>query len=102
MNIKGNDNEQVRIFTNDRYLVLKTLYEHQIEINNSEICPITQQEIADAIGCSKARINLVLNELIDNGYVKIYNNAKGRYILTEEAKKIIKILKIGQEIYYNK
>lgn len=81
---------KLEFFTNDRYSVLKTLYEHQIEINNLEICPITQQEIADAIGCSKAKINMVLNELIDNGYVNIYNNTKGRYVLTEEAKKIMK------------
>lgn len=85
---------RIEFFTNDRYLVLKTLYEHQIEINNAEICPITQQEIADALGCSKAKVNMVLNELIDNGYVQIYNNTKGRYVLTDEAKKIMKVLKM--------
>ena len=84
---------KLEFFTNNRYLVLKTLYEHQIEINNAEICPITQQEIADALGCSKEKVNMVLNELIDNGYVQIYNNTKGRYVLTEDAKKIMKKLK---------
>ncbi|MCX4307047.1 MAG: helix-turn-helix domain-containing protein [Acetatifactor sp.] len=84
---------KIEFFINDRYLVLKTLYEHQIEINNTEICPITQQEIADVLGCSKAKVNMVLNELINNGYVQIYNNTKGRYVLTEEAKKIMKKLK---------
>ncbi len=84
---------KIEFFTNDRYLVLKTLYEHQIEINNAKICPITQQEIADALGCSKAKVNMVLNELIDNSYVQIYNNTKGRYVLTDEAKKIMKKLK---------
>ena len=84
---------KIEFFTNDRYLVLKTLYEHQIEINNAEICPITQQEIADSLGCSKAKVNMVLNELIDSGYVQIYKNTKGRYVLTEEAKKIMKKLK---------
>ena len=85
---------KIEFFTNDRYLVLKTLYEHQIEINNAEICAITQQEIADALGCSKAKVNMVLNELIDNGYVQIYKNTKGRYVLTEDAKKIMKVFKI--------
>lgn len=85
---------KIEFFTNDRYLVLKTLYEHQIEINNVEICPITQQEIADALGCSKAKVNMVLNELINNGYVQIYNNTKGRYALTDEAKDIMKKLKL--------
>lgn len=84
---------KIEFFTNDRYLVLKILYEHQIEINNAEICPITQQEIADALGCSKAKVNMVLNKLIDKGYVQIYKNTKGRYVLTEDAKKIMKKLK---------
>lgn len=84
---------KIEFFTNDRYLVLKALYEHQIEINDVEICPITQQEIADTLGCSKAKVNVVLNELIDNDYVQIYNNTKGRYILTEDAKKIMKKFK---------
>lgn len=30
---------KIEFFTNDRYLVLKILYEHQIEINNAGICP---------------------------------------------------------------
>ncbi|GFI24230.1 hypothetical protein IMSAGC011_03026 [Lachnospiraceae bacterium] len=84
---------KLEFFTSDRYLVLKTLYEHQIEINNAKICPITQQEMTDALGCSKAKVNMVLNELVDNSYVQIYNNTKGRYILTEEAKKRMKKLK---------
>lgn len=84
---------KIEFFTNDRYLVLKTLYDYQIEINHAEICPITQQEIADALGCSKAKVNMVLNKLIDNGYVQIYNNTKGRYVLTDEEKKIMKKLK---------
>ena len=84
---------KIEFFTNGRYLVLKTLYEHQIEINNAEICPITQQEIADSLGCSKAKVNMVLNELIDNGYVQIYKNTKGRYVLKEKKKKIMKKLK---------
>ena len=49
---------KIEFFTNDRYLVLKTLYGHQIEINNTEICPITQQEIADSLGCSKAKVSI--------------------------------------------
>lgn len=81
---------KIELFTNDRYLLLKTLYEHQIEINQAEICPITQQEITDALGRSKAKVNMVLNELFDNGYIQIYNNTKGRYVLTEDAKKTMK------------
>ena len=57
------------------------------------------------MGCSKAKVNVVLNELIDNDYVQIYNNTKGRYVLTEDAKKDneeIKVLKIGRKLIYNR
>ena len=57
---------KIEFFTNDRYLVLKILYEHQIEINNAEICPITQQEIADALGCSKAIIRVFFSPSLLN------------------------------------
>lgn len=82
----------VEFFLNDKYIVLRTLYEHQIDINGTLICPITQQELADIIGCSKAKINSILNELMKNELVQMYNNTKGRYILSEEAFKIIKKL----------
>lgn len=54
------------------------------------MCPITQQEIADNLRCSKAIVNMVLNELIDNSHVEIYKNTKGRYVLLDEAKRIMK------------
>lgn len=86
---------KIEFFVNDRYLVLKTLYEHQIEINDTKICPITQQEIADALGFSKTKVNNILNELIGE-YVEIYNNTKGRYQLTEQALAVLKVLNKGQ------
>jgi predicted transcriptional regulator len=82
----------VDFFVNDRYIVLKSLYEHQIDINGVMICPITQQELADNMGFSKAKVNLILNELITNQFVQFYNNSKGRYVLTDNALRVIKKL----------
>lgn len=83
---------KIDVFLNDKFKVLKTLYEHQIDINGVMLCPVTQQELADIIGCSKAKVNLTLNELAEMQYVQMYNNTKGRYILSEEAIKVIKKL----------
>lgn len=33
---------------------------------------------------SKAKVNKVLNEVIDAGYVSAYNGSKGRYLITEK------------------
>lgn len=82
----------VGIFLNDKFTVLQELYKHQIDINGVILCPVTQQELANIIGCSKAKINSILNELMKKGLVQMYNNTKGRYILSDDAIKIIKKL----------
>ena len=82
----------IEYFLNDNFIVLKMLYEHQIDINGVMICPITQQELAYMSGFSKAKINSILNNLIKKQYVKMYNNTKVRYILLDEAIKIIRKL----------
>jgi predicted transcriptional regulator len=93
MNIKDiNMVDNIEIFLNDKFIILKTLYAHQIDINGVMLCPITQQELADIIGCSKAKINSVLNELMEKEFVQMYNNTKGRYVLSDEAIKVIKRL----------
>ncbi|MEY8001131.1 helix-turn-helix domain-containing protein [Clostridium sp. Mt-5] len=84
--------KNVEYFLNDKFIVLKMLYEHQMDINGTVVCPITQQELADISGFSKAKINSILNELIKNQYVQIYNNTKGRYVILDEAIKTIKKL----------
>lgn len=84
--------DNIEFFLNDKFIILKTLYLHQIDINGVMLCPITQQELADIIGCSKAKINSVLNELMEKEFVKMYNNTKGRYVLSNEAIKVIKRL----------
>ena len=84
--------DYVKIFLNDKFMVLEELYKHQIDINGVMLCPITQQELANIIGCSKAKINSILNELMGKKLVEMYNNTKGRYILSDDAIKIIKKL----------
>lgn len=80
-------------FVNDRYKLLKTLSEHQIDVANETFIPVTQAELAKMLNISKVTINKILGELIENGYVEVYNNTKGRYKLTDNGQKIIK--KIG-------
>ena len=76
-------------FVNDRYKMLKTLSEHQITIADEVFIPVTQVELGKLMNLSKVTVNRLLNELIDNGYVEVYNNTKGRYQLTEAGKRVI-------------
>ena len=49
---------------NDRYRILKILYENQVTIGDNVFTPITQEELATMKKWSKAKVNKILNELI--------------------------------------
>jgi len=83
--------ENLYFFINERMKVLIELDKHQIEIAGVKICPINQQEISELVECSKVKVNQVIKELIDKGYVEIYHT-RGRYVLTEKANRAIKII----------
>ena len=44
-------------FTNDKYKLLKFLYDNQIEIKNNKYIALSQQEIADSLHFSKNKTN---------------------------------------------
>lgn len=77
-------------FVNDRYHILKILYENQVTIGNNVFTPITQEELATMMKWSKAKVNKVLNELIDNGYVTVFSGSKGRYQITDNGLDVMK------------
>lgn len=79
-------------FVNDRYHILKILYENQVTIGNNVFTPITQEELATMMKWSKAKVNKVLNELIDNGYVAVFSGSKGRYQITDNGLEVMKKL----------
>lgn len=80
----------IEFFVNDRFHILKILYENQVIIGENVFTPITQEELATMTKWSKAKVNKVLNELIDNGYVTVFSGSKGRYQLTSDGNETIK------------
>ena len=79
-------------FVNDRYHILKILYDNQVTIGDNVFTPITQEELATMTKWSKAKVNKVLNELIDNGYVVAFSGSKGRYQITDNGLGVMKKL----------
>ena len=49
---------------NDRYRILKILYENQVTIGDNVFSLITQEELATMKKWSKEKVNKILNELI--------------------------------------
>ncbi|WP_326910648.1 winged helix-turn-helix transcriptional regulator [Sedimentibacter sp. MB31-C6] len=81
----------IDFFTNDKFKVLVVLNKHQIQVQEATFSPLTQQEISEILHYSKAKINQIINELIDNEFIEFYNNTKGRYVITKKAIDILKI-----------
>lgn len=50
---------------------------------------MNQQEIANLVPCGKLKVNQILKELIDDGYVEMLHT-KGRYIVTDKGDGVLK------------
>lgn len=82
----------LNFFINDRYELLKLLYDKQITVKEDKYINLSQQEIADIVHFSKLKTNAIINELIDMGFIYLYKNKRGKYALTEKALKTIEII----------
>ena len=71
-------------FMNDKYRVLECMAQRQIIVNNEAVIKLSQQEIAVTLGFTKTKVNSIVRELIQKGYVKQVNT-RGKYALTENA-----------------
>ena len=82
----------LNFFINNRYEILRLLCDNQVSIKDEQYINLSQQEIADMAHYSKLKTNKILNELMDMGYVNLYKNKRGKYVITEKAVKIIEII----------
>lgn len=80
-------------FVNEKTKVLIILKENQLPIDGKSICPLNQLEIANLVPCGKLKVNQILKELIDDGYVEMLH-MKGRYIVTAKAYEVLKKLSL--------
>jgi biotin operon repressor len=72
----------IEIFLNDKYKLLKLLYDNQTLVLNKKVIPLTQQEISEALGMSKAKVNSLIGDLQENGYIAL--ETRGKYLLLEK------------------
>lgn len=71
-------------FVNDRYRVLECMAQRQISVNGSNIIKLSQQEIADILGFTKTKVNAIISDLKNNGYIT-QMSTRGKYALTDAA-----------------
>lgn len=71
-------------FVNDKYKVLECMAQRQILVNNEAIIKLSQQEIADILGFTKTKVNNIIRDLKQNGYLTQLSS-RGKYALTDVA-----------------
>ena len=81
-------------FVNDKYKVLDCMAKRQISVQDDVIVKLSQQEIADILGFTKVKVNSIIGDLKDNGYL-IQLSARGKYSLTEKAN--VELTKMGSQ-----
>jgi len=79
-------------FTNDKYKILKCLYDNQIKVKNVKYIVLSQQELADILHFSKNKTNKIIQELKKDNFIDSYNNIKGKYIITDKGNKVVEII----------
>ena len=70
--------------------------QRQIAIGNGYVIKLSQQEIAEILGFTKTKVNTIIKELKQYGYV-IQVNERGKYALTEKANTEIKKMRDNEE-----
>lgn len=79
-------------FINDKFKVLDCMAQRQIPVKDAIVIKLSQQEIADILKFTKTKVNMIIGELKENGYI-IQCGSRGKYILTEKANVEIKSMK---------
>lgn len=77
------------LFLNDKYIVLKLLYDNETEILGERIVPLTQIEISEKLGSgfSKMKMNAIFAELVLQGF--ICQKTRGKYTLTDKTRVLV-------------
>ena len=79
-------------FTNDNYRLLQYLNEHQVSFTGHLYIPMSQQEIADGIGFSKAKTNSLMKELKELECICSFRRKNGKYQITEQGNTVLRTL----------
>lgn len=89
----------LEFFSNDRYKILQCMADRQIEIKGEIIVPLSQQDIADIVQLSKKKVNTIVGELKEQGYILQQSPSRGKYSLTQKARKAVnQIQKEGAKV----
>ena len=74
---------KINDLVNDNFIILKTMYDNQVTVLNEKQIPLTQIQIAEALGYSKNKVYAAFKKLQSEGYIEAIG--KGKYKLQDSA-----------------
>lgn len=77
------------MFTTNEYKVLQKIYDNSYMISGRLYCPLSQMDVANDIGLSRAAINRIFSRLQESGDIKALGRSKWQ--LSDEAANMIKM-----------
>lgn len=81
---------KAEIFVNDKFRVLSYMFDI---MDKNKLVRITQSELVKELDLSRSTVNNIFKILKDKGYLLHEDKQLGKYYLTEEAVKVIKIFR---------
>lgn len=82
--------KDLQYFIKDKYKVIKVMIENEVQLKGKNIVPLSQDDIAELTKFSKAKVNDIVKDLIENKYITFVSN--GRYTISNNSKKVYKYL----------
>ena len=83
---------KIDFLTNNNYKVLKTISDNTVLLMGTKYCPLSQSEIASIVGINRIACGNIINDLREEGFINDEKSGSKKYVLTDEANKILKIL----------
>lgn len=71
----------------DYYKVLSILYDNQTTIGGDTYCPLSQEEMAKELDCTRMTISNILRKLREEGYIEF--DSQRKYKLNEKSRSIV-------------
>ena len=82
------DNNLIKVFASEEYLLLRWLSRHQTQTNTIPVVKFSQTELAKECNCSPTTINKRMQLLQKCNCIKPYRK-KGNYLITETGQQVI-------------
>lgn len=76
-------NKDITYFLNDYYILLKSLVENEVSGKKGTFVPLSQNDLSKETGFCKAKVNKLLRQLIQDGYVNSLDS--GKYSLNKKS-----------------